>query len=310
MHRTPTLALAALACTTGLLAPLAPTAEAAPAAPQPSRTAPRAEGWRSSPVVRSGEWAGARVQARMTSLGAAFDRSYGPIEKIDVELRNTGTKPTRYLDVQTPSGEVYLDDEGEQMFIGNCRPKAMPLRPGTATTCTMYRRLSTAELETGRLQPQRLVVVTFGDKGPKVTGLRTGAAAFDADAVHARRVEAHVATAGVRKDSSYGPVEVFKVDVKNTGWLPTRYLDLQTPDGKVYLDAEGEQMFIGNCTTALPLAPGRSTTCDAYRRLEAAETRTGCTTPQQLVVAVFGADGPRVTGLSTGSFAFDPRSMA
>lgn len=124
-------------------------------------------GWSASAEYHTGYYAGASATAKITSLGAVNDSTYGPSEKMLVSVRNTGTVRTRYLDVQLPDGSVFVDDEGQQTFIGNCRPYALPLSPGEYTTCQMYRLLTDEELAMGRTFGLDLAVVLFGDNGPK-----------------------------------------------------------------------------------------------------------------------------------------------
>lgn len=129
-------------------------------------------------------------------------------------------------------------------------------------------------------------------------------------ATERRSASARLESKGAQHDSTYGPVEKIEITVRNTGQTRTNYLSLETPDGKVFADEHGSQMFIGNCRhRAFPLYPTRSTTCDAYRRLTDRELATGWTMSQELVVAVFGADGPKVRGLRTASTSFDPATI-
>lgn len=124
-------------------------------------------GWSPTPEVQYGSYAGARAIASIRSLGAVNDSTYGPSEKMKISVRNTGTTRTRYLDLQLPDGSVFVDDEGQQTFIGNCRPYALPLAPREYTTCEAYRLLTDKELAAGRTLDLDLVVVLFGNQGPK-----------------------------------------------------------------------------------------------------------------------------------------------
>lgn len=135
-------------------------------------------GWSDTPQQDYGYWAGARAIAKISSLGAVNDSTYGPSEKMKISVRNTGTTRTRYLDLQLPNGQVFVDDDGQQTFIGNCRPYALPLSPGQYTTCEAYRLLTDKELATGRTLDLDLVVVLFGNHGPKAYVHKKGVA-FD-----------------------------------------------------------------------------------------------------------------------------------
>lgn len=124
-------------------------------------------GWSATPEQQFGHFAGASAIAKITSLGAVDDSTYGPSEKMKISVRNTGTTRTRYLDLQLPNGQVFVDNDGQQTFIGNCRPYALPLSPGQYTTCEAYRLLTDKELASGRTLDLDLVVVLFGNNGPK-----------------------------------------------------------------------------------------------------------------------------------------------
>lgn len=141
------------------------------------------DGWRSSITPYQSASERRSASARLESKGAFADSTYGPVEKIEITVKNTGQTRTNYLSLETPDGKVFVDEHGSQMFIGNCRPRAYPLYPNRSTTCDAYRRLTDRELATGWTTAQDLVVAVFGKNGPKVRGLRTVSMPFDPAAV-------------------------------------------------------------------------------------------------------------------------------
>lgn len=92
----------------------------------------------------------------------------------------------------------------------------------------------------------------------------------------------------------YGPVQIMRWHFTNTGDVTTGYLDVQLPDGRVFIDDEGEQMLIRCTEWMFPLDPSESADCEAWRLLTDAEIRTGTTVEHSLDVVAFGSDGPRI----------------
>lgn len=114
------------------------------------------------------------------------------------------------------------------------------------------------------------------------------------EATEARAASADLISSWVTNDATYGPAQIMQFRLKNTGTVATNYFDLQLADGTQFVDREGEQALIHCVDGAMPLEPGETITCNAYRLLTTKEIQRGTTDPQDVRVVLFGASGPKI----------------
>lgn len=244
------------------------------------------------------------VAAKLIDHRVVDDFTYGPVAIYTIHVHNTGTEPTKTLNVTLPDGSVFLDREGEQALI-RCLDNFMPLPPGDQATCEAYRLLTDAELRAGNTDPIDLVVTAFGADGPKVGGLH--AESLPTGEL-GRKLTFHLVGQDVADDSSYGPVENIHFQVTNAGRVPAGFeLAVYNADGQSYLDQHGDVMRL-YCTdgsfTELPA--GESITCIAQRRLAESEIAAGTTDVQQLQFTGWGRNSQMIPGFTTAAITFDP----
>ncbi len=235
----------------------------------------------------------AEQELKVESLGSEVvqTRVYeDPVQIMRWRFTNTGTQTTKSLDVQTPEGKVFIDEEGTQMLI-RCTDWMFPLTPGLTAECEAWRRITDDEIRQGKTAKHSLNVVAFGKEGPKIPVMVDSVSTNGLG--EKRDVKITNGTSEVELNNrTYGaPVEIYTFTFENTGNVTTKSSPhLIGPDDNIFVDEEGQEM-LGHCVDWMfPLDPGHKVTCRFFRLLTPEEVEAGRTRPLELRFQLFGKD--------------------
>ncbi|MDZ3745929.1 hypothetical protein QP228_008080 [Pseudoglutamicibacter cumminsii] len=250
----------------------------------------------------------AEQELKVESLGSEVvqTRVYeDPVQIMRWRFTNTGTQTTKSLDVQTPEGKIFIDEEGTQMLI-RCTDWMFPLTPGLTAECEAWRRITDDEIRQGKTAKHSLNVVAFGKEGPKIPVTVDSVSTNGLGEKQAVKITNGTSEVELNNRIYGAPVEIYTFTFENTGNVTTKSSPhLIGPDGNIFVDEEGQEM-LGHCVDWMfPLDPGYKVTCRFFRLLTPEEIEAGRTTPFELRFQLFGKDSDLIPAPSVPAVEFE-----